>query len=195
GTIDKNFIRLTHKAVLLAKQYGKPIVFDPVGSGTTTIRTNAARDIMSSAQIIRGNASEIISLKSYIQSTKGVESSDTTDDAKNPAYLIASQYNATVIVSGKIDFITNGQRSVDVEFGSQTMQLITGMGCALTAVCAAFHSVISDAFDASALSTYYFTLCGEIVSQSHHMPGTFKSAFLDQIHHPNFKTMRGIYAL
>ena len=60
GTLTDDFIKQCYKAAILAKKYNRPIVLDPVGSGASTIRTETARGLVEYADIIRGNASEII---------------------------------------------------------------------------------------------------------------------------------------
>jgi hydroxyethylthiazole kinase len=193
GTFDNNFIALVKKATKLANKYHKPIVFDPVGAGTTNIRTQTAQYIAPFPTIIRGNASEIIALGGGAQATKGVEATHTIDDAKEIATRLALKNHTTVIVSGPVDFVTNGNRSAQVGFGSPIMQLVTGMGCAMTAVIAAFQAVIENPFEAGVMAAHYFALCGELAAKNHQYPGTFKTAFLDQIHAPNFKSIKEMY--
>ena len=53
-----------------------PIILDPVGSGATSFRTDSAKKIINETKVsvIRGNASEILSLKNSASKTKGVDS-------------------------------------------------------------------------------------------------------------------------
>lgn len=193
GTLDRNFITLAKKTIILAKHYNKPIIFDPVGAGATIIRTQTAQYISSFSTIIRGNASEIIALGSSIQATKGVEATHTTDDAKEIATLLAIKNHTTVIVSGPVDFITNGNKSASLNFGDPIMQLVTGMGCAMTAVIAAFKALIADPFEASLMAAHYFDCCGEIAAFKNKHPGGFRNAFIDQLYTTDFKVIRTAY--
>lgn len=186
GTLDASFITLARKAVALAAQYHKPLVFDPVGAGATKIRTQTARYIAPFATIIRGNASEIMALGEIAGNTKGVESTHTTDDAKEIASFIAGKHKTTVVVSGAVDFVTDGVRSSQVAYGSPLMQLVTGMGCAMTAVIAAFKAVVNDPFEAGIMGAYYFARCGEQAALNNQHPDSFKNAFLDQLHKVDF---------
>lgn len=187
GTLDTSFINLTQKAVEFAIKYNKPLVFDPVGAGATKMRTQTAQHIVPFSTIIRGNASEIMALGEIAFTTKGVESTHTTDDAKEIAGIIADKYKTTVIVSGAIDFVTDGIRSSQVAYGSPLMPLVTGMGCAMTAVIAAFQAVVDDPFEAGLIGTYYFARCGEEAALNNQHPNSFKNAFLDQLHEANFR--------
>lgn len=193
GTLDQNFIGLAKKAIEIAKEQSKPIIFDPVGSGATTIRTEISKYIVPFANCIRGNSSEIISLEGNSHATYGVDANNTTDEAASIAKRLSLQNNAVVIVSGPVDFITDGNKSISVPFGSLLMQMVTGMGCSLTAVIAAFGSLTEDHFESAVIAAHYFAICGEIASKKHQSIGTFKVAFLDQLHNPDFALMRDLY--
>jgi hydroxyethylthiazole kinase len=192
GTLDSSFIKRCHQACLLAKTHRKPIVLDPVGAGASHLRTQSARELMKHASIIRGNASEIKSLVDDNSKTLGVESSYPTDMAKKSARQLAERLGSTVIISGPEDFITDGSRQDCLNFGSALMPLITGMGCALTAVTAAFLAVIPDSFIAAQLATAYFGLCGNAAHLKTTHPGTFRSVFIDELYAANFDVMRTI---
>lgn len=189
GTLDHPFIRLTQRAIDSAQKHKKPIVFDPVGSGATPLRTEAARAIVPFANFVRGNSSEVISLMDPTQKTYGVEAHHTTNEASEAAQHISRNHNSIVIVSGPVDFITNGTQSIHVPFGSPLMQKVTGMGCSLTGIIAAFGSVLEDPLEAASLGVHYFGLCGQVASQKATSPGSFKIAFLDQLHQPDLNLM------
>ena len=183
GTLDASFIERCVKAANIAEAHGKPIVLDPVGSGASKIRTNTSRSLMSYATIIRGNASEITSLIDENIKTQGVESLLPTEQAKQAANQLARTLNCTIVVSGEEDFITDGQQHSSLHDGSAMMPLITGMGCTLTAVIAAFQAVIPDSYTAATLATAYFGLCGRLTEQKATAPGTFRSVFIDELYH------------
>jgi hydroxyethylthiazole kinase len=193
GTLDQNFILLAKKAIEISKKYNKPIIFDPVGSGATNIRTEISKFILPFSNFIRGNSSEIISLAGNTHTTYGVEANNTTDEAASIAKRLSLQNNSVVIVSGPVDFITDGNKSIKVPFGSPLMQMVTGMGCSLTAVIAAFWSVLEDPFESAVIATHYFAFCGEIASKKQQSIGSFKINFLDQLHNPDFGLMRDLY--
>lgn len=193
GTLDYNFIRLAKKAIEIAKEHNKPIIFDPVGAGATAIRTEISKSILPFAKFIRGNSSEIIALADNRQATYGVEAIHTTDEAASIATRLSLKNNAIVIVSGPVDFITDGNKSIKIPFGSPLVQMITGMDCSMTAVIAAFQSSVENPFEAGIIAAHYFALCGEVVSKEHQTPGTFKTAFLDQLHKPDFASMGDLY--
>ena len=194
GTLSKKFIERCEKAIFLAKQYKKPIVFDPVGSGASLIRTKTANNFIRHVDIVRGNASEIISLQeNAIGKTFGVESTNSIVEAKNIAIELSKKYNITVIVSGPTDFITDGERESEILFGSPLMSRITGMGCTLTAVIAAFRGVLDDSFESAKFAVGYFGLCGELAAKQAATPGTFRTNFIDALYEANVIKMGAVY--
>lgn len=181
GTLDKDFIQNCEAAIALSKQYHKPIILDPVGAGASAIRTVASINFAKHASIIRGNASEILALNNS-GTTKGVESIHSVEDAKNAAEQLAKRFGCTIAISGKEDYITNGIINTSLNFGSPLMPLITGMGCALTAVIAAFRGVIENNFEAASIGSAYFSLCGSKAHKDCKGPGEFKRRFIDNLY-------------
>lgn len=193
GTLDHALISRCKKAAILAKQQGKPVILDPVGSGASPIRTQVSRELMVYADIIRGNASEIMSLSDLSSTTFGVESMHTSDQATTQARALAQQLSATLIVSGEKDFITDGVNEEVLHYGSALMPLVTGMGCLLTAVVAAFRAVIDDPFEAARIATAYYGLCGNIAGRATQHPGTFRMAFIDALYLADRDAMEPFY--
>jgi hydroxyethylthiazole kinase len=182
GTLDERFLSRSDTAIQIAKQLQKPVILDPVGAGASAIRSQSAQALMNAAQIIRGNASEIMALTDTTIQTAGVESTQSTLMGKESADLLARQLNNTVIISGPEDYVSNGKLHISLEYGSALMPLVTGMGCALTAVVAAFAAVEDDYFTAAKLATAYFGLCGEQAERVAKKPGAFRTAFIDAIY-------------
>lgn len=190
GTLTTEFIERAKHSCIIAKKYNKPIIFDPVGMGASKIRKEAAEEILPFVDIIRGNASEIMSVYGLGSKALGVESSHKVTDALEAAKALALKKDITVVVSGSEDFITDGRNEEMLGFGSEIMPLITGMGCSLTAVVAAFRAVSSDSFEAAKLAVVYFGLSGQIVEASTKSSGSFRVLFIDQLNQPNWNKMR-----
>ena len=192
GTLDADFIQRANIATQLAIKYNKPIILDPVGAGASHVRTTASRSLMRSANIIRGNASEVMALLGNINKTLGVESTHLVSDAAHIALLLAKDHQCTVVVSGEQDFVTDGHKQERLAFGSSLMPLVTGMGCALTAVIAAFNAVVHDSYDAARIATAYFSLCGSLTAQKTDTPGSFRTLFIDELFKADFMAMRSV---
>lgn len=182
GTLDPAFIERANTAAELAERYQKPIVLDPVGAGATAYRTASSKALLRKATIVRGNASEILALQNHTQRTHGVESTHAVTDAMGSAKALACQYPCVVIISGKEDLVIDAERQERFLYGSSLMPLVTGMGCAFTAIVAAFKAVIPDAYQAACLATAYVGLCGSIAAQQTKAPGTFRTLFIDELY-------------
>ncbi len=62
--------------------------------------------------MIRGNASEIISLSSGAASGRGVDSTAATDNALDAAQVLALKTQAIVAVTGATNYVTDGKRVI-----------------------------------------------------------------------------------
>jgi hydroxyethylthiazole kinase len=106
--------------------------------------------------IIRGNASEIMSLAGAAGAGgKGVDSTASSDAAVEAAKGLARATGAVVAVTGVTDYATDGAALVAVDGGHELMPLSTALGCALTATVAAFAAIRPPlAATAAALAVY-----------------------------------------
>lgn len=193
GTLDSPFIARIQGALTYLKQRNKPRILDPVGAGASSIRTRIAREFLSQIDIVRGNASEINALVNDNEKTLGVESLSTTEKAEETAILLAKKYGITVIVSGPTDLITNGKEKITLTSGSPIMTLVTGMGCTLSAVIAAFNAVMTDAYEASKTAVLYYGLCGTLAANKTTFPGSFSRRFIDELYKADTPAMRALY--
>jgi len=184
GTLDERFIRLCDRVAEIANQLNKPIILDPVGAGATRYRTEANMKWIEryNISILRGNASEILALAGETGTTKGVDSTAESDSVIEQAKLLSRAFSATVLVSGKTDVVVDDNRVETFQRGSAWMPMITGSGCLLSAVVAAFHAVENNRFEAAASAAVFYGVCGEIAASQAEGPGSFKVKFLDALH-------------
>lgn len=185
GTLNEVFMERARFAAQIANLLNKPLVLDPVGAGASKLRTAAAVELLPLANIIRGNASEIMALSGAQGTTKGVETADPVQKAIASAHALAKN-DKTIIISGPEDFITNGQQDKTLTFGSNLMPLVTGMGCTMTAVIAAFTACNPNHFQAAIDATAYYGLCGQQAQQKTFAPASFKQAFIDNLYQPDW---------
>lgn len=183
GTLNDEFVELCEHACQIANRLKKPIILDPVGSGASHYRTDTYLSLINKYDIaiLRGNASEIMSLSGSLHQTKGVDSLDQSHEAIVGARELAKQKNLAIVISGKIDCIIDQDRISQYDRGSPLMPFITGTGCLLSAVVAAFHAIEKDRFKAAELATLFYGICGEIAEQKSNGPGSFRMQFLDAL--------------
>jgi hydroxyethylthiazole kinase len=184
GTLSGEWVDSMLKAGRAAALRRLPVVLDPVGSGATALRTGSARRIIAEVRpaVIRGNASEVLSLRDADSRTRGVDSRHTVEDASAAATALAGELGATLAVTGPVDLITDGSRTLRVENGHALMARVTGTGCAATAAIGAFLAVDPDPLAAAATALAYFGLAGEVAARGASAPGSFMIALLDALY-------------
>ena len=173
------------EAVHAARAAGTPWVLDPVAVGSLPVRTALARDLLAlHPTVLRGNASEVLALLGDSAGGRGVDSTVGTEDAR-VASVAASDGRlvAAVAVSGAVDLlVAPGIGVVRVANGTDLLTRITGGGCALGAVVAAFTSVApEDAGAAAVAATAVHTIAAELAAREAGGPGTFQPLFLDRL--------------
>lgn len=170
-----------------AAEAGTPWVLDPVAIGTLPVRTALAHDLLAERPTaIRGNASEVLALAGRSAGGRGVDATDSPDAAADAARDLALRTGGVVAVSGQIDLITDGHRIVRVANGHELLTRVTGGGCALGAVMAAFLGVsrsggIGDPLLAVSAATLVYTVAAERAAAAASGPGSFAVALLDEL--------------
>ena len=184
GTLEDEWIASMMKAGKRASQLNTPIILDPVGSGATVLRTNAAKAIIDETRlsVIRGNASEILSLRHEDSKTKGVDSIHSVDEAAQTATVLAQELNTALAITGPVDLVTDGDRIMRVSNGHPLMGYVTGTGCTATTVIGAFLAVDEDPVSATASALAFFGLAGEVAGQKAAAPGSFMIQLLDALY-------------
>ena len=183
GTLDNAWIASMQQAQQYALQQKIPIILDPVGAGASTLRTQTAQMLVANGiDIIRGNGSEIMALANYAMNTKGVDSSVMSEHAIIAAQQLAKQYHCIVIVSGIDDFIIDENNIVKLSNGTPLLTKVTAMGCAASAIVAAFAAINRNYFVAAAHAMAMFTITAEHAAKIAHGPGSFYINLLDKLH-------------
>ena len=171
-----------HEAVAAANAVGTPWVLDPVAIGTLPVRTALAAELLiQRPTVIRGNPSEIIALAGIGIGGRGVDSVDSADEALGAGRLLATRFGSVVAISGPVDIITDGATDVRVHTGTALLTRVTGGGCALGAVIAAFASLTADRLASTVAACAVYTIAAEQAAADATGPGSFSVAFLDRL--------------
>lgn len=177
----------SREAVGGAAASGTPWVLDPVAIGALPVRTALAHELVAHRPTaIRGNASEILALAGLSAGGRGVDATDSTDAAADAASSLAQRFGSVIAVSGPTDLITDGQRVLRIANGHELLTRVTGGGCALGAVMAAFLGAArstgdTDALTAVAAASLVYTIAAEQAAQVSTGPGSFAVALLDAL--------------
>ena len=191
GTLTPQWIDSMLKAGKRANELNIPVVLDPVGSGATKLRTASAKRLIDELGIgvVRGNASEVLSLAHEDSLTKGVDAVHSVDEAADAAIQLARELDTTIAITGEVDLVTYGGRILMVHNGHSLMGTVTGTGCTASAIIGAFLAVDREPVVAATTALAYFGLAGEkgaIVAKG---PGSFQMAILDALYTIDEKQM------
>ena len=147
GTLNAQTIAGMRVAGARATELGHPIVLDPVGAGASALRTRTAGELLDAygVKVIRGNMSEMKALAGAATTTRGVDVNPddaVTEDnlAESAAFAkdLAATTGAVVAITGAIDLVADAGRAVAIRNGTPIMGKITGTGCMLSCVTAAY---------------------------------------------------------
>ncbi len=172
GTLNSRTITSMLLAGKKANQLGHPVVLDPVGAGASRLRTDTAYRLLKDVKftVIRGNISEIKTLASGAGTTKGVDADvadkvteENLDSAVAFAKKFAAETGAVVAITGAIDIVADADKAYCIRNGHPMMSSITGTGCQLSALTAAFITANPDCpLEAAAAAVCAMGLAGEI---------------------------------
>lgn len=183
GTIHSETAAAMRLAVARANELAKPWVLDPVAAGAVSYRKALCLDLINlKPRVIRGNASEIMTLAGGSARGRGVDSADPTERAIEAAGDLARRTGAVVAVTGEVDTITDGARVARVGGGDVLLTLVTGMGCALTAAVGAFVGAGVEPFGAATAALTLWAVAAEIAAARSEGPGSFQPAMFDALH-------------
>jgi hydroxyethylthiazole kinase len=182
GTPGAEHRAAMHAAVAGATAAGTPWVLDPVAVGTLPVRTELAATLCAAGpDVVRGNASEILAVAGAGVGGRGVDTTDDAESAAETAATLARRTGGVVAVSGPVDVITDGRDIVRVRNGHPHLTRMTGGGCALGAVIAAFAATGPDRLASTVAAVLTYTVAAELAAAHASGPGSFAPAFLDAL--------------
>ncbi|GGK19595.1 hydroxyethylthiazole kinase [Salinarimonas ramus] len=170
GTLDAERRAGIPVAVAAAREAGRPLVLDPVFVEASPPRLAFARALLAERPaIVRLNPGELRALAGA---------------APGPAVAagFARETGAVVALTGEVDVVTDGDRTIRIANGHSLMAAITAMGCAGSALLAAFAALHEDHSEAAAAALLVLGVAGEIAGARAAGPGSFPAAYLDALH-------------
>ncbi|HEU4561729.1 MAG TPA: hydroxyethylthiazole kinase [Longimicrobium sp.] len=193
GTLSPAWVKAMHRAADRAVQLRKPWVLDPVGAGATRYRTDTARELaVRHPTVIRGNASEILAVAGGVEGTRGVDSAHGSDDALATARALGARLGCVVAVTGAVDYVTDGRRTLSVSNGHVMMTRVTALGCSATALTGAFLAAHPDPVFATTAALAVIGLAGEIAARDAAGPGTLRQRLIDALYAMDEAALAGV---
>ena len=207
GKLSKEQIESMHISSKTANKTNTPIILDPVGVGVTELRNKTTMDLINDYDIaaIRGNITEIKAIAKLAgvldesNTAKGVDVNIddiiTEENLKDNGELIcelASKLNTTILASGPIDILSDGNLTVAIDNGDDMMPLITGSGCMLSSIVGSCIGG-SNPFDGSLVAILAMNIAGERarakVDEKDEGTGSFRTYLMDYLYKTDSETL------
>jgi hydroxyethylthiazole kinase len=184
GTLSEHWIEAMLLAGGAASARGIPVVLDPVGAGATAYRTDTARRILDEVDVtvLRGNAGEVATLVGAQAEVRGVESMSIGLEPAALARTAARGLGVVASVTGPIDNVSDGERSLAVANGHPLLAAVTGTGCMSSALTGCFVAAKPEApLEAAAEALAAFGVAAEDAASGAEGPGTFHARLYDAL--------------
>lgn len=195
GTLNRNTIKGMVAACEKASELGHKMVLDPVGAGASSMRTETAINLMNRFQfdVIKGNISEIKVLACGKGGAVGVDADindriteKNLDKAVEFVKKFACDIKVIVAVTGAIDLISDGKKCFVIRNGREEMSRITGTGCQLSALVAAFITANpEDILGGTAAAVAMMGVAGEIAWENMYRTdgnSTYRNRIIDAVY-------------
>lgn len=170
GTLDGDRRAAIPRAIATARAVPIPWVLDPVLVDASPPRLELARLALAGwPAVLRCNRAEFAALSGR-------------DAAPETIAAFARTNGVVVAVTGATDLVADGERRVAVANGHPLMDRVTAMGCAASALAAAFAALEPDPLEAAVAALLVVGIAGEIAGERAGGPGSFPPAFLDAVH-------------
>lgn len=197
GTLNASSIESMKLAGRKAADLGHAIVLDPVGAGASKLRTETASSLLDelSIAVIRGNMSEVKALAGASAATRGVDVNPddavTEENLRSSAQFacrLAAKTGAIVAITGAIDIVADAHAAYAIRNGSPIMGRITGAGCMLSCLVAAFIVASEEEarLEAAVAAVSAMGLAGQLAAarmSSEDGNGSFRNYVLDALYH------------
>ena len=191
GTLTVDFVEAMKLAAHNANKRVIPVVLDVCGAGATRLRDQKCQELLQAAMmdVIKGNASEIAHLAGEKVSTRGVDSTEIDGDLAGLAGKLAREREAVVVITGKVDIVTDGRKTYRIKNGHPMMTRVVGTGCMASSVIGAFAAVAPDLAQAAASALVCFGIAGELAAAKASGPASFKQHLFDCLYSLNRETV------
>ena len=200
GKLSKDQVEAMKISAETANKTDTPIILDPVGVGVTELRNRTTLDLINNYQMtaIRGNISEIKAIAKLTgvidenNTAKGVDvniddiitDENLADNGKIIAEL-ANKLNATILASGPIDILSDGETTIAIDNGDDMMPQITGSGCMLSSIVGSCIGA-STPLEGSLVAILAMNIAGEKarakVEKNDEGTGSFRAYLIDYLY-------------
>ena len=214
GNITDARIESMKRSMRTAMENKIPVLLDLVGVACSDLRLDLARELLRIGHpaVLKGNMSELLAVSGLPSHAIGIDAltEENIDGVSEVLKAFSRNNQAIVLATGKQDFVTDGERVVLVQNGSAALSGITGTGCMVGALTAAFlpgcedniAKEMTDSIEAgvwsgvemelngrsgnylaaAVLGTALMGIAGEEAEKISRGPGSFQVNLLDEIY-------------
>ena len=219
GNITDARIKSMKRSMRTAMENKIPVLLDLVGGACSSLRLDLARELLSIGHpaVLKGNMSELLAVSGLPSHAIGIDAgaqdaltAENMETVSEVLKAFSRSNQAIVLATGKQDFVTDGERVVLVQNGSAALSGITGTGCMVGALTAAFlpgceDNIAKEMTDnietgvwsggemglngrsgnylaAAVLGTALMGIAGEEAEKISRGPGSFQVNLLDEIY-------------
>jgi hydroxyethylthiazole kinase len=197
GTLTIDLVEAMKIAAQNANRKGIPVILDVCGAGATALRDRKCLELLNETRIdvIKGNTSEVARVSGESVKTKGVDATEVGGDLAMLAEKLARQRNATVVITGKDDIVTDGKQTYVVGNGHVIMTRVVGTGCMAASVIGAFAAVERNLGLAAASALACYGVAAEIAATKSAGPASFKENLFDALYQLDRATVETLQRL
>ena len=172
GTLNKHTIIAMHIAGKKANSLGIPVLLDPVGINASHLRYSTVNNLLKELKLtaICGNITEIKAISDISHKTSGVDATDADmiteskiDNTISFVRELSAKLHSIFVATGKIDIVSDTEKTYIIHNGCTEMSRITGTGCQLSGIMTAFIAANPDnPLEACASAVCTMGIAGEI---------------------------------
>lgn len=207
GKLSKIQVEAMKISAKAANNTDTPIILDPVGVGVTELRNRTTLDLINNYHItvICGNISEIKAIAKLTgiidesNAAKGVDvniddiiTEDNLQDNGKIIAELADKLNTTILASGPIDILSDGETTIAIDNGDDMMPLITGSGCMLSSIVGSCVGG-SKPLEGSLVAILAMNIAGEKarakVDKKDEGTGSFRAYLIDYLYKTNSESL------
>jgi hydroxyethylthiazole kinase 2 len=189
GNITDVRIESMKRSAQTAAKEGIPVLLDLVGVSCSKIRMKLAMELIEKGkiQILKGNISELLAIAGQPFHGTGIDAGvedamtgDNEEERKEIFRKVSKRTGSVLLATGARDLLVDQERCLILENGVPELSGITGTGCMVGALSAAFLAQ-RDPFSAALLGTSVMGIAGEIAAKRSKGPGNFQMELLDAV--------------
>lgn len=183
GTMNSEKLELFLLAGKTANKLNKPVVLDPVGVFATKTRIEFVRRLLSEVKFtaIKGNIAEVKFIGGFDINGKGVDSFDDGEDISEIVKKVAKKFETIVAATGKVDFISDGEKVLKINNGTEKLKKVTGTGCMTASLIGSYLGTTEKHLEAVTMGVLTMGISGEIANDNNPAIGTFKEKLMNSI--------------